>query len=187
MKTIKNKKELLKYYMGLPYSIRIIPEEAGGYFVEIEELSGCMTQGDTVEEVIKNINEAKELWIESAIEDGIEIPKPKEMEEYSGKFLVRLPKYIHRRISHLAEREGVSLNQMIVSLLSERSIFKEIRNEIKSIYWEMGKMKTESYELNNKPQISGSVAKEINKERMLTNVRFVKEKQSKYQYNGDSQ
>jgi predicted RNase H-like HicB family nuclease len=184
MRTTKNKKDLLQYYMKIPYSIRIIPEEAGGYFVEIEELSGCMTQGDTIEEVMKNINEAKELWLESAIEDGFEIPKPKEMEEYSGKFLVRLPKYIHKRISHIAEREGVSLNQMIVSLLSERSIIKEIRSEIKSIYWKMDKMKTELYELNSKPQLLSSNAKGIYKERISSSAGIIKEKQSKYQYNG---
>ncbi len=129
MKNIKNKKELLKYYMELPYSIRIVPEEAGGYFAEVEELPGCMTQGDTIEEVMKNIEEAKECWLTVSIDEGLEIPKPKEMEEYSGKFLVRIPKSLHRRLANLAEKEGISLNQMVVSLLSEKIAVKEIRYE----------------------------------------------------------
>lgn len=81
MKNIKDKKDLLNHYMSLPYSIRIIPEEAGGYFAEVEELPGCMTQGDTIEELMRNIEEAKELWLESALEIGKEIPLPKEMEK----------------------------------------------------------------------------------------------------------
>jgi len=187
MRTTKNNEKLLRYYMELPYSIRIIPEEVGGFFAEIEELQGCMTQGDTIEEVKENIEEAKESWLTVAIEEEIEIPQPREMEEYSGKFLVRLPKYIHKRISQLAEREGVSLNQMIVSLLSERSVIKEIRSEIKSIYWKMDKMKTELYELNSKPKHLSSNAKGIYKERISSSAGIIKEKQSKYQYNGDSQ
>jgi len=129
MKNIKDKKKLLKYYMGLPYSIRIVPEETGGYFAEVEELPGCMTQGDTIGEVMKNIEEAKELWLEMSIDEGLEIPQPREMEKYSGKFLIRIPKYLHRRLANLAEREGVSLNQLVVSLLSERSVIKEIKQE----------------------------------------------------------
>jgi len=137
MKKIKSKKELIRYYMGLPYSIRIIPEEAGGYFAEVEGLSGCMTQGDTIEEVMKNIEEAKESWFTVAIEEGIEIPRPKEMEEYSGKFLVRMPKSLHRRLVNLAEREKVSLNQMVVALLSERYVAREIKEEIQNLSWGM--------------------------------------------------
>lgn len=39
-------------------------------------------------------------------------------EEYSGKFLVRLPKSLHRQLAEEAEREGVSLNQWITAILS---------------------------------------------------------------------
>jgi len=147
MKKIKSKKELIRYYMGLPYSIRIIPEEGGGYFAEVEELSGCMTQGDTIEEVMKNIEEAKESWLTVAIEEGIEIPQPREMEEYSGKFLVRMPKSLHRRLVNLAEREEVSLNQMVVALLSERYSIMEIREEIQGLSWKMGEVHRGLYRL----------------------------------------
>ena len=57
MQTTKSKKALVKYYMNLPHAIRIIPEEKGGYFAEVEEFPGCMTVGETIEEVIKNIGE----------------------------------------------------------------------------------------------------------------------------------
>lgn len=47
-----------------------------------------------------------------------DIPLPSSDNSYSGKLLVRMPKSLHRRLAETAEREGVSLNQYIVSLLS---------------------------------------------------------------------
>lgn len=47
------------------------------FIAEVPELKGCMAHGETQEIALKNINEAVELWIETAIEDGIEIPEPK--------------------------------------------------------------------------------------------------------------
>jgi predicted HicB family RNase H-like nuclease len=44
---------------------------------------------------------------------------PATEQDYSGKFVLRLPKSLHRRLAQQAEQEGVSLNQYAVSLLSE--------------------------------------------------------------------
>jgi predicted HicB family RNase H-like nuclease len=67
-----------------------------------------------------NINEARELWIETVYESGKrDIPLPATEQDYSGKFVLRLPKSLHRRLAQQAEQEGVSLNQYAVSLLSE--------------------------------------------------------------------
>ena len=46
------------------------------YVASIPELSGCMAHGETKEEALKEIETAKELWIETALEDGEEIPEP---------------------------------------------------------------------------------------------------------------
>ena len=40
--------------------------------------------------------------------------------DYSGKLVVRLPKSLHRRAAYAANREGVSLNQFIVSSIAEQ-------------------------------------------------------------------
>ncbi len=48
----------------------------GGYVAEIKDLSGCLTQGETLAETINNINEARELWLETAYEFKDEIPLP---------------------------------------------------------------------------------------------------------------
>ena len=46
------------------------------YVVSVPELQGCMAHGETKEEALKEIEIAKELWIETALEDGEEIPEP---------------------------------------------------------------------------------------------------------------
>lgn len=137
----------LEYYMSLPYTIRLIPEEAGGYFAEIEELPGCMAQGETQAETLKNLEKSKRMWLESALEIGKEIPLPEEMKEYSGKFLVRIPASLHRRIANLAKKEGVSLNQMVLMLLSERTTLYEIKAEMKNMIWETTQKTEAEYEL----------------------------------------
>jgi antitoxin HicB len=109
----------LEYYLGLKYSVTVIPDETGGYVAEIEDLPGCFTQGETIKELFDNMDEARSLWLESAYEDGLDIPLPRTVREYSGKFNVRVPKSLHRKLDEMADREGVSLNQFIVSTLSK--------------------------------------------------------------------
>ena len=112
------KRKPLDFYLKLKYPVTLIPAEEGGYAVEIEDLPGCYSQGETVEEAIEMIEEARQLWMESMYEDGQEIPLPSSEVEYSGKFNVRVPASLHRKLAKLAVKEGVSLNQYIVYALS---------------------------------------------------------------------
>lgn len=121
-----NSSHTLEYYMNLPYTIKLIREEAGGYFIEIEELPGCMSQGETREEALENIEDAKRVWLESMLKKKQAIPEPDITKEYSGKFLVRIPSSLHRRIARLAKKEGVSLNQMVLTLLAEKVTAREL-------------------------------------------------------------
>ena len=70
----------VNYYMELPYAIRLVPPDPkhpdDTWFAEILELKGCMTSGDTREEVLKKIEEAKYTWIEMSLEHGDPIPEP---------------------------------------------------------------------------------------------------------------
>lgn len=67
----------LDYYLSLPYTIEIIPDqEDGGWVVKIKELLGCITQADEWDEILPMIEDAKKLWLESALEDGVLIPEP---------------------------------------------------------------------------------------------------------------
>ncbi len=46
------------------------------YVASVPELPGCMAHGNTKEQALKEIETAKELWIETALEDGLPIPEP---------------------------------------------------------------------------------------------------------------
>ena len=117
---IKVSRQPLEYYLNLKYPITFYPEKEGGYTAIIRDLPGCMTQGETLSEAMENLEEAREMWIETVYETGIkDIPLPSTENEYSGRLLLRIPKSLHRHLSEGAEKEGVSLNQYILSLLSE--------------------------------------------------------------------
>jgi predicted RNase H-like HicB family nuclease len=53
----------------------VIEKDSDGYFAFCPELQGCYTQGDTYEEVLKNIEDAIHHHIEDRMENGEEIPK----------------------------------------------------------------------------------------------------------------
>ena len=59
----------------MEYTIIIHSAEEGGYWVEVPALSGCYSQGETVEEAITNTREAIELHIQVLSEEGEAIPK----------------------------------------------------------------------------------------------------------------
>ena len=108
-------------YMKLPYNyiIQPISDESGEYYyAKILELDGCQSTGETFEEAYKSIKEAMEGWIEAKLEGGFDIPLPVGYENFSGKFVVRIPKSLHYRLSVEAEQEGVSLNQYALYKLS---------------------------------------------------------------------
>jgi predicted RNase H-like HicB family nuclease len=48
--------------------------EEGGYWAEVPSLPGYVSEGETLEEVVANIKEAMELYIEGLIEDGQPVP-----------------------------------------------------------------------------------------------------------------
>lgn len=73
------------------------------------------------------MEEARHLWLESAYEDGLDITLPRDQEQYSGKFFIRTPKSLHRKLDRLAKREGVSLNQYLVATLSRSVGIEEVR------------------------------------------------------------
>jgi antitoxin HicB len=103
----------LNYYRSLPYTIEMTREDATTWFVRVVELPGCISEGDSPAEAIEMIHDAMAAWLEVALEDGREIPEPKPIDEYSGKFVVRVSRSLHRDLVEAAERDEVSLNQYI--------------------------------------------------------------------------
>jgi predicted RNase H-like HicB family nuclease len=111
-------RENLDFYLSLNYPVTVHVDPEGGFVAEIEDLPGCMTQGETLDELFAAIQDARRAWIEAAYETGQDIPLPRDIDGYKGKILLRIPRSLHRDLAHAAKREGVSLNQYITGLLA---------------------------------------------------------------------
>lgn len=107
-------------YLKRPYTRMIVPDDEGRYSAQILEFPGCISEGETPEEAYKNLDEAALNWVESARDQGMRIPQPFAVQGYSGTISLRLPKSIHRRTAELAHRDGVSLNQFLVTAIAAR-------------------------------------------------------------------
>ena len=104
----------VKEYMKLPYNyiVQPIEDESGSYFyARVLELDGCQSTGTTFEEAFESLKDAMEGWIKTKLEAGYSIPLPKTENDYSGKFVLRIPKSLHFKLAIEAEKEGISLNQ----------------------------------------------------------------------------
>ena len=66
----------LDYYLSLPYTIELTPDEDGYWFAKIPLLRGCITNGENREDALTMIDDAKRLWLETALSLGITIPEP---------------------------------------------------------------------------------------------------------------
>jgi len=109
-------------YLALPYTYILKQESDGSYFISVKELPGCITVGDTITEAHEMIKDAMETWISFSLEDGMQIPEPVEesLDEYSGKFVVRITPTLHKKLAEGAKKNGVSMNHYTSELLSER-------------------------------------------------------------------
>lgn len=119
----------LQYYLTLPYTYELIREDDQTWFARVRELPGCMTEGDNPVEAITMLEDAMSGWITLALEDGQPIPEPRSLDEYSGKFVVRVPRGLHRDLANTAEREGVSLNQFINTALAQAVGLQQARSQ----------------------------------------------------------
>ena len=123
----------LEHYLALDYSLEIIAQPEGGYVLVYPDLPGCMTQVETLDEVAATAQDIRTLWIKTQLEDGFPIPIPSFEEEYSGKFVLRIAKSLHRRLAIAARREGVSLNQYAMALLDRNDAVAQVESKIDAL------------------------------------------------------
>ncbi|MGA3306966.1 MAG: toxin-antitoxin system HicB family antitoxin [Stellaceae bacterium] len=106
-------------YLKKPYARQVVPEPDGSFRAEILEFPGCIALGGTQSEALASLEKVAKGWLEGALAKGQPISEPiEDNTEYSGKLVLRLPKSLHRRATYVAQREGVSLNQYIVTALA---------------------------------------------------------------------
>ena len=132
--TAMEERKPLEYYLQLGYPFQAIADEdSGGWVIVFPDLPGCMTQIDTLDERPYMANEARELWLETTYEIGQDIPLPSYPEAFSGKFNLRLPKSLHRQLSESAEREGVSLNQYVITVLARGDAQRQLECQLNAV------------------------------------------------------
>ena len=124
------KKISARAYRNEQYARIITPDEQGGFYAEVLEFPGCFAEGETPNEAFANLERAAESWIEAALGQGNEIPEPSSNIGYSGKIALRLPKSMHRQAVRLAERNGTSLNQFLVSAIAARIGAEELYDRL---------------------------------------------------------
>ena len=62
------------------YTVILEHESDGGFVATVPALPGCVSQGDTREEAIANVQEAAELYIDDCIASGDPVPTEAEKE-----------------------------------------------------------------------------------------------------------
>jgi len=123
---MKTPEEFLKE----PYQLVLIwDEEGGSFFAQISEFPGCFTDGATAAEALDRLQDTAVSWILAAQNLGQDIPKPFAFNTCNGKVALRMPKSLHRKAIEAAKREDVSLNQFIVSAISEAVGISKVKME----------------------------------------------------------
>jgi len=118
----------LEKYLDVEYTFILEKHEDNEkpyYSLRALELEGCITTGDTIEEVARDIHDAMREWLQLNIKLGRVIPKPLKSRRYSGKVMLRMPPLLHESMILRATEQGVSLNQYLITLLSRNLGFEE--------------------------------------------------------------
>ena len=118
-------KKEVKRILALPYARELVRNDDGTWHARVVEFPGCMTEGDTQEAALTNLEDAMTGWVEIHLEDGDPIPSPIAIDDFSGKFMVRIPKSLHRDLARRADADGVSLNQYVGISLAQAAYFVE--------------------------------------------------------------
>ena len=96
-------------------------EDGGGYMITFPDLPGCMSDGETLEEVLANGLDAFNSWMAAQVNMGRQIPAPTHYDEEGKpvKFVQRLPRSLHALLQARAKAEGVSINTLVLALIAE--------------------------------------------------------------------
>ena len=107
-----------KFSIEYPFEVRPLSKDEGsGYSIVFSDLPGCRSDGATPEEAIENGRDALKSWLAVADEFDDQVPKP--FSTVSGRFVQRVPRSLHAQLVAQAEAEGVSLNTLVVSFVSQ--------------------------------------------------------------------
>lgn len=119
----------------MKYEFTVCPmqEEQDMFWVaKSKALEGCIGEGDTAEEAVKELEENEDEWLLTAKEHGFPIPaiEPKRFKSYSGKLSLRISPFEHEKASRNAEELDISLNQYLSdAVASYNAKYEEARKK----------------------------------------------------------
>ncbi|WP_158567995.1 MULTISPECIES: type II toxin-antitoxin system HicB family antitoxin [unclassified Duganella] len=111
--------EEIRAILARPYVRCLLPDPDGGYTVTVHEFSGCVAEGDSAEEALRNFDAAAASWIAAAVESGYPIAEPIEASMQSGRIALRIPGGLHQDIAYLAQLDECSINQLLSVAIAE--------------------------------------------------------------------
>ncbi len=102
------------------YSSHVIwSDEDGGFIATCPEFPNLSGFGEAPEQALLELGKAVDLAVGTYEAEGWTLPEPRERPEHSGQFRLRLPKRLHAWLAEEAQREGVSLNTLVVTRLAQ--------------------------------------------------------------------
>jgi antitoxin HicB len=113
--------DAVRHYLSLPYRIELTRDagdEERPWRAVVEDLPGCEVRGSTPPDAVARVPAAMAEWVATAQAEGREVPEPRDVRAYSGKLLLRMPQSLHAEVALAADRDQVSLNAYINSLLA---------------------------------------------------------------------
>jgi len=128
--------------MKIKYLLKIHKAEEGGFWAEFPDLPGCVTQGETEQEVMANAKDALSGWLAVSFERNFSIPEAKTVK---GK-----------NIRWVEPRADVSIPLMIRKIRNELGLSqKEIARRLHITY--------QSYQAWENPKIANPTLKQLSK------------------------
>jgi predicted HicB family RNase H-like nuclease len=102
------------------YTYRVTWSEEDREYVGLcTEFPSMSWLGRTPEAALKGIRKIVAEVVRDMVECGEPVPEPIASRQYSGKFLVRVPPDVHRKLALQAAEAGVSLNRLASSKLTQ--------------------------------------------------------------------
>ncbi len=88
-------------------------EEDAAFVARVAEFSSLAAHGDTLEDALREIKTVVGFVLQDLEETGEFVPEPFGKRSFSGRLVLRMPEYLHRKLALESMQEGVSLNQLL--------------------------------------------------------------------------
>ncbi|MBA4122711.1 MAG: toxin-antitoxin system HicB family antitoxin [Acidobacteria bacterium] len=114
-----NKENLPKVEQYL-YSVGWSQEDEA-FVARAAEFPSLAAHGDTLENALREIKTVVKFVLQDLEETGEFVPEPFGKRSFSGRLVLRMPEYLHRKLALESMQQGVSLNQLLNLKLEAKS------------------------------------------------------------------